>query len=179
MAPQTRFELATFWLTGNSRASVVRLSAFARVILDGMGLELAGQETPPVKPAASGNEALGGAGRANSGVARQPALRFVAHVGNHLREYDFHVRERWIGDVAPAADQVVVGVQVRIVRAKVVKAGETSKDSIDGRHVWAPTANRAWVGGGESKLVITSRSSGYDRVAPLTIVALGGDNGEM
>jgi hypothetical protein len=58
------------------------------------------------------------------------ALSFVAHVGNHLREYYLYVLDRWVGDVALAADQIVLGVQVRIVRAKVVKADETSKDSI-------------------------------------------------
>ena len=100
-------------------------------------------------------------------------------MGNHLREYDLHVRERWVGDVAFAADQAVLGVQVRIVRAKVVKVGETGKDSIDGRHMWAPTTHRAWVGVGESNLVIASRSSGRDRVSALTIFSLDGDNGEM
>src|SRR5665213_2531182 len=89
--------------------------------------------------------------------ACHPALRFVANVGNHLREYDLHVRERWVGDVAFTAAQIVLGVQVRIVRAKVVKAGETGKDSIDGRHVWASTTHRPWVGVGESNLVIASR----------------------
>ena len=111
--------------------------------------------------------------------ACQPALRFLAHVGNHLREYDLHVHERWVGVVAFAADQIVLGVQVRIVRAKVVKAGETSKDSIDGRHVWAPTTHRPWVGVGASNLVIASRSSGRDRVSALTIFSLDGDNREM
>jgi hypothetical protein len=103
----------------------------------------------------------------------------VAHVGNHLSEYDLYVLDRWVGDVALAADQIVPGVQVRIVRAKVVKAGETSKDSIDGRHLWAPTARWALVEEREFNLVIASRSSGRDRVAALTILALGGDNGEM
>ena len=103
----------------------------------------------------------------------------VAHVGNHLSEHDLYVLDRWVGEVAIAADEIVLGVQVRIVRAKVVKAGETGKDSIDGRHVWASTTPRAWVGGGESNVVIASRSSGRDRVAALTIFTLGGDNGEM
>src|ERR1019366_3335356 len=103
----------------------------------------------------------------------------VAHVGNHLREYDLNILDRWVGDVAFAADQIVRGVQVRIVRAKVVKAGETSKDSIDGRHMWAPRTHRPWVGVGESNLVIASRSSGRDRVSALTIFSLDGDNGEM
>jgi len=106
-------------------------------------------------------------------------LRFVANVGNHLREYDLNVRERRVGDVALAANQIILGIQVRIVRAKVVKAGETSKDSIDGGHGWAPTADGSWVGDGESKRVIASTSSGRDRVAALAIFALGGDNGEM
>jgi hypothetical protein len=103
-------------------------------------------------------------------------LRFVANVGNHLREYDLNVRERRVGDVALAANQIILGIQVRIVRAKVVKANETSKDSIDGSHVWAPTADGSGVGDGESKRVIDSKSSGRDRVAPLTIFAFGGDN---
>ena len=107
------------------------------------------------------------------------ALSFVAHVGNHLLEYDLNVRERWVGDVALAANQIILGIQVRIVRAKVVKANETSKDSIDGGHGWAPTADGSWVGDGESKRVIASTSSGRDRVAALAIFALGGDNGEM
>ena len=55
-------------------------------------------------------------------------------MGNHLREYYLDVLDRWVGVVALAADQIVLGVQVRIVRTKVVKADETSKDSIDGRH---------------------------------------------
>ena len=100
-------------------------------------------------------------------------------MGNHLREYDLHVGKRWIGDVALAADQIVRGVQVGIVRAKVVKAGETSKDSIDRCHVWSPTAHRALVEKCEFSLAIASRSSGRDRVAALTIFALCGDNGEM
>jgi hypothetical protein len=100
------------------------------------------------------------------------ALSFVAHVGNHLREYYLYVLDRWVGDVALAADQIVLGVQVRIVRAKVVKAGETSKDSIDGRHLWAPNSH-------ESNLAIALRSLGRDRVATLTIFALCRDNGQM
>jgi hypothetical protein len=60
-----------------------------------------------------------------------------------------------------------------------VKAGETSKDSIDGRHVWAPTAHRALIEECEFNLVIAFRSSGRDRVAALTIFSLGGENGEM
>jgi hypothetical protein len=62
------------------------------------------------------------------------ALSFVAHVGNHLREYDLHVLGRWVGDVAFAADQMVLAVQVRIVGAKVMMAGETSKGRVQGRH---------------------------------------------
>src|ERR1019366_8791979 len=102
----------------------------------------------------------------------------VAHVGNHLSEHDLYVLDRWVGDVAFAADQIILGVQVRIVRAEVVKAGETSKDSIDGRHVWAPTARRALVEECEFNPVIAFRSSRRDRVAALTIFSLGGDNGE-
>src|ERR1019366_4296179 len=90
LAPRTGFELGTFRLTpsgvwrgesgvylANARpvngVSTVgfrqRLSAFAWVVLDGMGLELAGQETPPGKPAASGNENVGRlTPRANSGL---------------------------------------------------------------------------------------------------------------
>jgi hypothetical protein len=56
LAAQTGFELAIFWLNGvSTQACIVRLSAYAWVVLDGMGLELAGEETPPGKPAASGN----------------------------------------------------------------------------------------------------------------------------
>jgi hypothetical protein len=98
---------------------------------------------------------------------------------NHLREYELHVHHRRASNVAPAADQVVLGVQVRIVVAKVMKAGKTSKDSIDGPHLLAPTAHPAWLGDGESKVVITSPSSDRDRVAALTVFAFGGDNGEM
>jgi len=105
-------------------------------------------------------------------------LNFVAHVGNHLREYDLNVRERRVGDVALAANQIILGIQVRIVRAKVVKASETSKDSIDGSNGWAPTVDKSWFGDGESKRVIACTSSGRDRVAPLTIFPLGGDNCE-
>jgi hypothetical protein len=112
----------------------------------------------------------------NTGTGRAGPLNFVAHVGNHLREYDLNVRERRVGDVALAANQIILGIQVRIVRAKVVKANETSKDSIDGSHVWAPAADGSGVGDGESKRVIDSKSSGRDRVAPLTIFAFGGDN---
>ena len=107
------------------------------------------------------------------------ALSCASYMGNHLREYDLYVHERWFGDVALAADQIVLGVQVRIVMAKVMMAGETSKDSIDGCHVWAPTAHRALVEKREFNPAIASRSSGRDRVSALTILALGGDNGEM
>ena len=62
------------------------------------------------------------------------ALSFVAHVGNHLRECDLHVLGRWVGDVAFAADQMVLVVQIRIIVAKVMMAGETSKGRLQGRH---------------------------------------------
>ena len=98
-----------------------------------MGLEpTRGEETPPVKPAASGGRLTP---RANEWLgACMRALSLVAHVGNHLREYYLDVLDRWVGVVALAADQIVLGVQVRIVRTKVVKTGKTRKDSIDGRH---------------------------------------------
>ena len=61
------------------------------------------------------------------------ALKFLAHVGNHLREYDIHVHNRWVGAVALTADQMVLSVQVRIVRAKGTLAGEARKLRVERR----------------------------------------------
>ncbi|MDQ2950607.1 MAG: hypothetical protein M3Y27_32530, partial [Acidobacteriota bacterium] len=93
------------------------------------------------------------------------ALSFVAHVGDHLREYTLHVFRRWVGDIALAADEMVLGVQVRIVRAEYTLAGETSKGRVQGRHVRSSRGRRAWVGERDSNLVIASKASGRDRVA--------------
>jgi len=114
----------------------VRLSAYAWVVLGGMGLKLAVRRKKRAGEAGGVGKRSGGrlTQRANRGLARACALAFVAHVGHDLREYNLHVYERWVGHVAFAADQMVLGVKVRIVVAKVMMAGETSKGRVQGRH---------------------------------------------
>ena len=60
---------------------------------------------------------------------------FVAHMGDHLGEYALDVLQGWVGDVALAADQIILGVQVGVIPAERTLAGETGKGSIEGGHV--------------------------------------------
>ena len=58
---------------------------------------------------------------------RARALGWVGHVGDDFRKDAIDVLQRRIGDVAWAADQVALGVQIGIVAAKAAMAGETNE----------------------------------------------------